>query len=467
MQYVEKKSNSLLVSLDALPKDILEKLKDYRSIQEERKDDAEVEDCFRSRLCDLPSTPRSRVSSSPSTPRSKLSDDLVFKYPPSFQDFSENNGLKSPRKHLERAGHSPYSETDHCQLFGDNSDWMMAERLKPRTPPVSPDTSSRSSTCSFSDRDRYPVLNRSPESCFVCPSPSPRMERYLQSPRLERTSQKRCISPRNRLEHHEFLEKTPVKQVSGSQDSQLPGRSITGSSHKTESNSDQLSPGYYAREVVNRSSPVRRIPDFPADYVDERRGVRKQLVFESHPRRQEDMYCHREQYSPRLASTSNQRFDYEEADVLAERLRDPESTALLSQILDQLAKRKRKTSERSDCDCDYEDRSAKKRRSELKRQMNMNYLKQLETDVTVLNQQLRRSELETRPENCSCAIMERQFLQMAENAYKNIRRHDTSADGFAQFRKELTETNQILKDSLTVLNNMKEFCEHRSLVGLT
>lgn len=133
------------------------------------------------------------------------------------------------------------------------------------------------------------VLNRSPESCFVCPSPSPRMERYLQSPRLERTSQKRCISPRNRLEHHDFLEKTPVKQVS--QDPQLPARSMTGSSHKTESNSDQLSPGYYAREVVNRSSPVRRIPDFPADYVDERRGVRKQLVFESHPRRQEGKHC--------------------------------------------------------------------------------------------------------------------------------------------------------------------------------
>jgi hypothetical protein len=63
--------------------------------------------------------------------------------------------------------------------------------------------------------------------------------------------------------------------------------------------------------------------------------------------------------------------------------------------------------------------------------------------------------------------MERQFLQMAENAYKNIRRHDTSADGFAQFRKELTETNSILKESLTVLNNMKEFCEHKSIIGLS
>jgi hypothetical protein len=63
--------------------------------------------------------------------------------------------------------------------------------------------------------------------------------------------------------------------------------------------------------------------------------------------------------------------------------------------------------------------------------------------------------------------MERQFLQMAENAYKNIRRHDTSADGFAQFRKELTETNSILKESLTVLNNMKAFCEHKSIIGLS
>lgn len=464
-----EKQNSMLVSLDSLPKDILDKLKGYKVIQE----DSEVEDCFRN---DSPSTPRSKISDSPCTPRSKFSDDgLIFKYPPQITNTDEphGKGVRSPRRFLERLGHSTYSESEDCQLFGENSDWMMPERMKPRTPPVSPDTSSRSSNSSSSyiESQRHLVLNRSPESCFVRPPSSPRMENYLQSPRIERTPQKQCVSPRNRKELQDVMERTPLK-IAVSQESQVPCRSIAGSLHKTESNSDQLSPGFYRREMVNRSPSVRdsegvrRIPDFPCDYIDERRGVRKQLVFDGQqPRRHDDVYSHREQYeqySPRLSPP--RRLEYDETEELAERLRDPESTVLLSKILDQLTKRKRKTPERSDCDCDCDERSAKRRRNDLKYQMKLNYLKQLETDVSVLNNQLRRSELETRPENCSCAVMERQFLQMAENAYKNIRRHDTSADGFAQFRKELTETNQILKDSLTVLNNMKEFCEHKSVV---
>ena len=83
------------------------------------------------------------------------------------------------------------------------------------------------------------------------------MDNYLQSPRLERTPQKRCFSPRNRIEHQqELLERTPLK-IPIVPEPQLPQRSITGSSHKTESNSDQLSPGFYVREMVNRSPSVR------------------------------------------------------------------------------------------------------------------------------------------------------------------------------------------------------------------
>jgi hypothetical protein len=51
---MEKQQNAMLVSLDSLPQDILDKLKDYRFIQEEKKEDSEVEDCFRN---DLPTTP--------------------------------------------------------------------------------------------------------------------------------------------------------------------------------------------------------------------------------------------------------------------------------------------------------------------------------------------------------------------------------------------------------------------------
>lgn len=73
----------------------------------------------------------------------------------------------------------------------------------------------------------------------------------------------------------------------------------------------------------------------------------------------------------------------------------------------------------------------------------------------------RHPEPEVRSDNCTCAVMEKQFLQMAENAYKNIRRKDSSAEGFEQFRKELVATNEVLKDSLNVLKNMKDMCEHR------
>ena len=60
-------------------------------------------------------------------------------------------------------------------------------------------------------------------------------------------------------------------------------------------------------------------------------------------------------------------------------------------------------------------------------------------------------------------MMEKQFLKMAENAYKNIRRQDDSIDSFAQFRKELTETNLVLKDSMSILQRMRSVCEHRRL----
>jgi hypothetical protein len=50
------------------------------------------------------------------------------------------------------------------------------------------------------------------------------------------------------LEHQqELLERTPLK-IPIVPEPQLPQRSITGSSHKTELNSDQLSPGFYVRE---------------------------------------------------------------------------------------------------------------------------------------------------------------------------------------------------------------------------
>ncbi|ESO87887.1 hypothetical protein LOTGIDRAFT_234876 [Lottia gigantea] len=53
--------------------------------------------------------------------------------------------------------------------------------------------------------------------------------------------------------------------------------------------------------------------------------------------------------------------------------------------------------------------------------------------------------------SCTCSLMEEHFLQMAETAYKNIRRKDTSPASFEQFKRELTHTNDILKESVDIL----------------
>ena len=63
---------------------------------------------------------------------------------------------------------------------------------------------------------------------------------------------------------------------------------------------------------------------------------------------------------------------------------------------------------------------------------------------------------------CACATIERNFLQMAENAYKNIRRIDNTTTDFDRFRQELAQTNLILRESLTIIENFKNICEHKT-----
>ncbi|KAH3865838.1 hypothetical protein DPMN_032061 [Dreissena polymorpha] len=98
--------------------------------------------------------------------------------------------------------------------------------------------------------------------------------------------------------------------------------------------------------------------------------------------------------------------------------------------------------------------------------MGYRYLQQLESDITKVRSKLLKSETETERDrksaNCTCAIMEKQFLAMAESAYRSVRRIDASPRGFEQFRRELVQTNEVMKDSLEVLKNIKSFCEHKS-----
>lgn len=96
--------------------------------------------------------------------------------------------------------------------------------------------------------------------------------------------------------------------------------------------------------------------------------------------------------------------------------------------------------------------------------MGYKYIRQLESDIKSIQVRLHNQEPETevkRPMNCTCAIMEKQFLEMAESAYRSVRRYDASPRGFEQFRLELIQTNEAMKDSMEVLKNIRSFCEHK------
>jgi hypothetical protein len=100
--------------------------------------------------------------------------------------------------------------------------------------------------------------------------------------------------------------------------------------------------------------------------------------------------------------------------------------------------------------------------SDLEREMGYRYLQQLESDITMVRNKLSNPETEFKKRvNCTCAIMERQFLEMAESAYRSVRRIDASPRGFEQFRRELIQTNEVMKDSMDVLKNIRAFCEHK------
>ncbi|KAL8589012.1 hypothetical protein ACOMHN_047993 [Nucella lapillus] len=62
---------------------------------------------------------------------------------------------------------------------------------------------------------------------------------------------------------------------------------------------------------------------------------------------------------------------------------------------------------------------------------------------------------------CTCAVMERDFLKMAECAYKRIRRIDTTPADFDRFRNELAQTNEILRESMGLMKHIRDICDHR------
>ncbi|KAL5020371.1 hypothetical protein ScPMuIL_003263 [Solemya velum] len=69
---------------------------------------------------------------------------------------------------------------------------------------------------------------------------------------------------------------------------------------------------------------------------------------------------------------------------------------------------------------------------------------------------------------CLCQEVEEQILTMARTAYRNIRRHDMTPAAFEQFKKELSQTNDIVKDSMEIMHTLKILCKHgRTVDGIS
>ena len=92
----------------------------------------------------------------------------------------------------------------------------------------------------------------------------------------------------------------------------------------------------------------------------------------------------------------------------------------------------------------------------------LRYVNQLEIDLMSLKHRIQYSSPESvsRRTNCACKEMEKHFMEMATSAYKSIRRYDGTMHSFVQFKEELTETNTVIKDSMELLQNVRQLCVH-------
>ncbi|XP_069101815.1 uncharacterized protein [Argopecten irradians] len=442
-------------SLESIPKDLLQKLKQFRSTNQEcrrSREDSEVETCLK------------ETESIPPSPRSTLSDDVFFRFPKRGIDVEGSEEKSHNTSFSDSRVPSPGSDKNNFSIYGENSDWMLAERTKPRSPPVSPNSAVHYLGSGFTPiAEQSKVMHeRTPVKSIHChPSFSQNIDPAMKGSPMK-SSPVPIMNPEYGLQG--CMDRTPIKVH---QERPSPRRSPMMHAMMERSYArGNRSPSPYIREHVDpRGSGLS--PEYHRAMLIEElsmRGARKQLSFDAASR----PYMEAEVYGDVMYPTRRNRYRANsDGDVteMGERHGDDEDSRLIKKFLSHLNQRKRKASDRFECD--YEDDAvilAKRRRKELEKQMNLNYLKQLEADVNILNNKLCKPEPEIRPDNCSCAVMEKQFLNMAENAYKNIRRQDMSAEGFAQFRKELGDTNDILKESLQVLQHMKEFCEHRQLL---
>lgn len=400
-------SKQSFLDFSSFPRELMEQLQKFRQISARSREDSEVERCF----------PDIRSPFKPS-------DGNLFKFP---RDYRESIDMAA-RSYIP----SPKINKTSCALYGENSDWMMAERTKSRTPPSSPLTpSSSNSAMNF----RYsPSLTNQQRSESKMANPGPNVagddEIVYCVPRTitsdPKSSQKDCSS----------IELTPSKQSYGSDVISPFRRPSPSPSHSEEMFrarlSDTVDNGTFDERQTERA---RKQLNFDACSVSKKSGTMDDLYYSSE----------------RSRSPCKQRREVNEDD------QEEHTSRLVLQLLSQIKGqgRKRKASDCCSCECDTDcDRDS------FKRQRNEFFPNQFRPEND-LNWRRFTDQQDVVTDNCTCALMEKEFLKMAEHAYKNIRRQDGSTESFVRFQKELSETNSIINESLSVLKNMKNICEHR------
>ncbi|XP_067654244.1 uncharacterized protein [Haliotis asinina] len=70
------------------------------------------------------------------------------------------------------------------------------------------------------------------------------------------------------------------------------------------------------------------------------------------------------------------------------------------------------------------------------------------------------SQSTTNSRSCKCADLQQGFVTLAANAFINLRRKDSSAESFQQFKTEIDRTNEFLKQTLEMLTTFQDLCGH-------
>ncbi|XP_069103305.1 uncharacterized protein [Argopecten irradians] len=70
-------------------------------------------------------------------------------------------------------------------------------------------------------------------------------------------------------------------------------------------------------------------------------------------------------------------------------------------------------------------------------------------------------------QNCKCANVEKEILEMAHDAFRKIRRKDDSNEALEQFGKEVQETKIRISQAFEILDGVKAICKHeRTIVDM-